>query len=390
MVIGMGIASVIALVGALLMSPSSVAAASSDVMASVPTKVPMQDSSAGEPPGFVVACGTSLCLNGQIYRFTGLNIYNANSRSNCWYTLGSGSGLDDSLTAIGSGQNVFRAWFFQRLATTSGERDWSAFDHTLAVAAAHGERVIVTLTNEWGDCENVSGNPTYKSESWYQSGYRSSVDAGMISTYRDWVREVVTRYRSSPTVLAWQMINEGEAKRSATGSCDATASNSVHSWAVDISGLVKSIDPNHLVSLGTIGTGQCGTSTGTAYQDLHAIPTIDLCEYHDYGASNVPMPGDQWNGLEARTSECHALGKPMFVGEIGIKTAGVSSPADGAAEMAAKLAAELDLGIVGSLAWEWAATGENTGDGYSIGPSSSILRKVAPMPPGGGALVRDG
>ena len=38
--------------------------------------------------------GTQLLLDGRPYRFTGLNIYNANSIDNCWYTLGKGgSGL---------------------------------------------------------------------------------------------------------------------------------------------------------------------------------------------------------------------------------------------------------------------------------------------------------
>jgi mannan endo-1,4-beta-mannosidase len=323
--------------------------------------------------GFVVRCGSGLCLDGQPYRFTGLNIYNANILSNCWYTLGSGSGLDSSLTAIGTGQEAFRAWFFQRLATTNGVRDWSAFDHTLAVAAAHGERIVVTLTNQWGNCENISGSPVYKSESWYQSGYKLSLDPGMTATYREWVREVVTRYRDNPTILAWQMINEGEAKTSANGSCSSTAEANVHSWALDISGLIKSLDSNHLVSLGTIGSGQCGTSTGTSYEDLHAISTIDLCEYHDYDSPSSPMPGDQWNGLATRLSQCQALGKPMFVGEVGIKTSDVSSLSIRAADMAAKFSAQFGAGVVGELPWEWAASGQNTGDGYSIGPNDPIL-----------------
>ena len=40
------------------------------------------------PPGFVTKSGTKLRLDGSPYRFTGLNIYNANSVDNCWYTLG--------------------------------------------------------------------------------------------------------------------------------------------------------------------------------------------------------------------------------------------------------------------------------------------------------------
>jgi mannan endo-1,4-beta-mannosidase len=317
----------------------------------------------------VTKCGTALCLAGRRYVFTGLNIYNANSQSNCWYTLASGGALASSLAAIGSGQEAFRAWFFQRLATTNGKRDWSGFDHTLRVAAAHDERVIVTLTNQWGDCENASGTPIYKSERWYQSGYKSHVDAGMVDTYREWVRDVVTRYRNNPTILAWQMINEGEAKTSSAGNCSPTAESSVHSWAVDVSRLIKSIDTHHLVSLGTIGNGQCGTSTGTSYQDLHAISTIDLCEYHDYDAPSSPMPGDRWNGLATRLSQCKALHKAMFVGEVGIK----ASLSGRAGDMAAKFAQQFKAGVVGELPWAWAATGKNTGDGYSIGPNDPIL-----------------
>ena len=342
----------------------------------VPTATAAPSATAPPPTnasGFVVRCGISLCLDGRAYRFTGLNIYNANSRNNCWYTLGSGGGLDSSLSEIGTGQEAFRAWFFQRLAITNGVRDWSAFDHTLAVAAAHGQRIVVTLTNQWGDCENVTGSPVYKYESWYQSGYRSSVDAGMTTTYREFVREVVTRYRDNPTILAWQMINEGEARTAGTWSCSSTAKANVHNWAVDISALIKSLDSNHLVSLGTIGSGQCGTSTGTAYEDLHALPTIDLCEYHDYDSPTALMPGDQWNGLATRLSQCHARGKPMFIGEVGIKTNDVMTPSMRAAYMNAKWSKQFETGIVGVLPWEWATGGQNSGDGYSIGPNDPIL-----------------
>jgi hypothetical protein len=337
---------------------------------SAPAPTPTPSAS---PSGFVARCGGGLCVDGQPYVFTGLNIYNANSQSNCWYTLGSGGALDSSLTAIGSGQEAFRAWFFQRLAMANGVRDWSAFDHTLAVAAAHGERVIVTLTNQWGDCENVAGSPVYKSETWYQTGYKSTVDPGMTATYRDWVREVVSRYRNNPTVLAWQMINEGEARTSGTGSCSSTAEATVRSWAIDVSGLIQSLDANHLVSLGTIGNGQCGTSTGTSYEDLHAISTIDLCEYHDYDDPSSPMPGDQWNGLATRLSQCQSRGKPMFIGELGIKTSPALTESMRATDIAAKFTAQFGAGVVGELPWEWAAAGQNSGDGYSIDASDPLL-----------------
>src|SRR5436190_409373 len=56
--------------------------------------------------GNVVACGPQLCLNGQPYHFVGFNIYQANSKSNCSYTLASTTPgqtsalLDKSLATI--------------------------------------------------------------------------------------------------------------------------------------------------------------------------------------------------------------------------------------------------------------------------------------------------
>jgi hypothetical protein len=325
----------------------------------------------------VTRSGTRLFLDGQPYRFTGLNIYNANSRNNCWYSLGSGAGLDASLGAIGTGQEAFRAWFFQRLATVDGQRDWSAFDNTLAVAAARGQKVIVTLANQWGDCENAVGSPVYKTEAWYSTGYRSAVDPGMTATYRAWVSEVVNRYRDNPAVLAWQLMNEAESLTTKGGSCAATAEATVRAWATDVGSLVKSIDSRHLLNLGSISNGQCGTSTGTSFEDLAALPQFDLCEYHDYDAPGSAMPGDQWNGLATRLAQCHARNKPMFVGESGLRTSDAATLAARATSFDRKFAAQFGAGVVGEIVWAWAASGQDSGDGYSVGPGDPLLNLLS-------------
>jgi len=328
--------------------------------------------------GFVTRSGTHLLLNGHRFRFTGVNIYNANSRNNCWYTLGSGSALSQSLSQVRRGQEVFRAWFFQSEATRNGVRDWSAFDHTLAAAKAAGLRVIPVLVNQWGQCETWKNYADgYKSESWYRSGYRlKPTSPGMPNTYRRWVRQVVTRYRNNPTIMAWQMVNEAEDKTRYGGGCSSTAPASLRSFAADISGLIKSIDKRHLVSIGTIGTGQCGSS-GSAYKTLHALPKVDLCEYHDYQPG--AMPGDRWNGLATRLAQCAALHKPLFVGESGIRTSGSLSPVQRAAIVGRKLTAQMTAGVVGELLWDWrnAAHGGTADAGYEIGPADPALAVLA-------------
>ncbi len=81
-------------------------------------------------------------------------------------------------------------------------------------------------------------------------------------------------------------------------------SNIMKRWAQDIGGVVRSIDPNHLISLGTLGGGQCGTQVWQ-YENVHSIPEIISCEVHDY--SHESMPGDQWNGMQVRIDQCAAL-----------------------------------------------------------------------------------
>jgi len=324
---------------------------------------------------FVTRTGEQLVLDGKPYRFTGLNVYNANSRGECWYAMASGPALDDALNAIGSGKKVIRAWFFQTLATTAGQRDWSGFDHTLAVANAHGYKVIATLTNQWPDCDTAAG---FKNESWYAGGYTSPDPGGTVS-YRAWAAEIATRYRNSPAVLAWQLVNEAEVKPAPAGPCSANAPALLKSFATDVSAVVKAADPNHLVSLGTLGGGQCGAQ-GSEYQDVHDVSAIDLCEYHDYNAASVAMPGDQWNGLQVRLDQCKALDKPVFIGETGIKPSEVGGTlASRAAAFEAKLRAQFSAGVVGELVWAWSNLGSSLSD-YDVGPGDPALDVLGRYP----------
>lgn len=339
----------------------------------------------GPPPGVVTRSGTSLQLDGQPYRPIGLNIYNANSNGWCWYAM-DGPILNDSLTAIGSGKNAMRAWFFQQLATTNGSRDWTAFDRTLAAARAHGYKVVATLIDQWGDCGTTNGQGYgYKDETWYESGYRQP-DPSAVVSYRDWVREVAARYRNDPTILAWQLVNEPEVLvppcRLVNGqivcaACDEpSAVSTLESFATDVGDVVKAADPNHLVSLGTIGSGQCGAQF-TDFKRVMSVPSIDLCEFHDYEYQH-PMPGDQFNGLQFRLDQCNQLDKPLLVGELGVKPSQVGGTLkDRAAVVAGKVCAQLRAGVAGALLWAWDKDGSLI-DNFDIGPSDPVLDVLTP------------
>jgi hypothetical protein len=274
-----------------------------------PTATPAPTAPPPPPPppgaGFVVRSGTRLTLAGTPYRFDGLNMYTA-VQAPCWWQ----EGLAQGLTAIGSGQEVARVFAFQRTATTNGVRDWRYMDAALATFKAHGVRVIWVLTDQWNG-QPCTDSATDRTLGWYQTGYKTTVEGA--TTYRDWVAQVVTRYRNDPTILAWQLVNEGEA-RNANGSCsEASATAALRSFADDVGGLVQSLDANHLVSLGTTA-GECGSNEAD-YQHIYSSASIDLCDYHDYGFATSPMSNtDPYNGLQASINRCHAIGKPLMVG----------------------------------------------------------------------------
>ncbi len=308
----------------------------------------MVQQASAAPSGFIQRQGAQLTLNGQPYRFTGINIYNANSNGSCGYDMVSGTTLSDTLDMIGSGGDVVRAWFFQSFATTNGQRDWTAFDHMLSVAAAHDVRVIPVLGNQWADCEPAAG---YKDETWYEGGYTQTAPGGTAS-YRDFVAEVVDRYKDNPTVAFWQMMNEPEVKPSLNSACSTNAADLLEAFADDVSTLIKSIDSNHLVSLGALGGGQCGMQSDE-YRQVHAVPNVDLCDYHDYDPAAL-IPGDQWNGMQVRFDQCAQLNKPLFVGEMGMTpTQAGGGLTQRAAAFANKMRAHFAAGSVGELLWAW-------------------------------------
>lgn len=344
-------------------------------------------SDVGAADTIVTRRGMQLQRDGAPFRFVGMNVYNANSRrwnGNCGGTVDL-----DAAAAATAGVPVLRAWFFQWQATDAqGRRDWSAFDHTLAVARRHGRLVIATLGDQWGDCE---GYPTrasgYKGISWYRSGYRTEIRGPhLASSYRDFVREVVSRYRDDPTVLMWQMMNEAESADAEDGRCPPGAAAAIRGFAEDVGTVIRDADPRHLIGLGTIGTGQCGLS-GAEYAEVQAIPQIDVLEYHDYSThGSVP---DAYNGLAVRLRQARQLDKPLFVGEIGGRAAdgppgggraaGTTTPAATvvrADELARTLRARLRAGVAGTVVWRW-SDAEHDGDPYAVGPADPLLPALA-------------
>lgn len=344
---------------------------------------------------FVQRSGPSFTLNGSPWRFLGYNNYQLSSDR---LATACGRALADSTVdavlqdAKDSGATVVRTWFFQRYYRDAGN-SYAPFDRVLLKAAEKGLKVIPVLVNHFPDCEPSGGQP--KDEAFYAQGFRAA-GWGYPQAYKDWAFQIASQYSPNTTIAFWQLINEAET--SSSGVCDRTAdadgrsrsSNILRSFADEMATHVKTADPNHLVSLGTIGSGQCGAE-GAEYQYVHA-GSVDMCQYHDFGDVTHAVPDDGFNRLRQRIDQCTALNKPLIVGEAGIPAdVGTQGQSLGFIDSTtlqqranffdAKIRAAFNEGIDGYLIWQKIPDASNStvnlDEGrFGVGPSSLFFDPV--------------
>lgn len=342
------------------------------ILSSLILQTPKVDQALAANSEFVSAQGTKLYLNGQQYQFTGVNAFNLATYPG--FNAGCGGyveNLDNFFSKLRP-NSVVRFWAFQGAAATNVKTkklDWAGLDRVVNAAQKNGKKLILVLGNQDGHCDDGH----YKDISWYQGGFEQSfndIDNGLTPlSYRDYVKAVVSRYKDSPAIAMWEPINEPAAGTCTSGTgyqcyshleCkdESASAAALKSFFDTIGDTIKGIDPNHLISSGALGNGQCGTVYGD-YQVVHASRGIDVGSYHDYDAVNQPIPGDEWNGLQMRINQMASLNKPLYIGEVGMIANGSNcmSLQDRANKMKAKMDAQFGAGIAGITPWSYTAGG---------------------------------
>jgi hypothetical protein len=338
---------------------------------------------------FVQRSGTQLVLHGKPYRVVSVNAYELATQ---WgVNPGCGAMLDDAaldafFASLPAGTTV-RIWGFQGSMGTNihtRARDWGPLDRVVQAADRHGDHLIVSLGNQSGVCDDGH----WKDIDWYRGGYRNVYpgDGYTIATtsYWDWVREIVDRYKSSPAIAMWEPVNEPDATDCDAGSnCDPAhrhcsdqqASAAALRGFYDVVGReIKRIDPVHLVESGAPGGPQCGW-VDDLYQTIHASPGIDVASYHDY-ESDALSPF-----LKLRLQQAARLGKPLIVGEAGTLAGGDGSagcPTLAARRQAidAKVRAQFDAGVGAVLLWDWVPDARPAICTYDIGASDPLQQSL--------------
>jgi mannan endo-1,4-beta-mannosidase len=316
---------------------------------------------------FVSTNGQSFFLNGHPFRFVGVNRYNLLSGSRNDTTCGeswSRRDLDQYFSEMRKlNINVVRFWAFQYY--TKGT-DFSTFDYLLTLADKYNIKLIPVLENQWANCTEGE----YKYSSWYRSGYLSPYGNYHFS-FVNYVKIIVSRYSNRPEIMMWQIMNEAESK-DVHNSTDFSA---LYDFAKKVSSLIKSLDPNHLINLGTIGSGQPGTQ-GSYYRRLYELSTLDVLDYHDYNDDATPLP----NALAERLSDARVLNKPLIVDEAGITNKCVLrvcySQMKREEMFNAKMTAFFNNGGAGYLIWSYRDNHYNANQTYEFNESDPLAKLI--------------
>lgn len=248
------------------------------------------------PSIFVTANGDQLYVDNHIFRSIGVNRYNLLAYDTSRHCANSFTEKDiDTMFANlhTIGVTSIRFWLFQSF-TNSGQ-DLKRFNYILKKAKQYNIRLIPVFENHWHDCTQGEIKP----DAWYQSAYLKPYGTYPLSL-KAYIGKVVPLYKDNPTILAWQVMNEAE-------SSDHEA---LYNFTKDVSEYIKSLDSNHLVSIGTSGTKQ----SKDEYRKLYSLASIDILTYHDYADLDSPLPDD----LQNRFEDSSILLKPLIVGEAGM------------------------------------------------------------------------
>ncbi len=301
---------------------------------------------------FVQRVGPSLWLNGQDFRFAGTNNYYLMYKSQYM--------VDDVLTdAAESGFQVLRTWgsletggedgtgldqskaggvYFQYWDANSPAYNDSAdglqhLDYVVARAGQLGIRLIIPFVNNWSDFGGMDQYVMWRGGRYHDQFY---TDPAIRQWYKDWIAHLLNhtntitgvQYKNDPTILMWELANEPRCKGSGTFPASAACgTQTLISWANEMSTYIKTIDQNHLVSVGDEGfyclplridwTENC--SEGVDTLAFARLPNIDVLSFHLYPDTwgKDAAWGTHW--IQRHIVDAARIGKPALLGEFGLQ-----------------------------------------------------------------------
>jgi len=379
--------------------PPEAASAKSSINLLVPSSpTSPENPAATKIPGTstIQAYGSRLILNGSMFTFTGVNAYEAatewGENAGCGGEV-TDAQLDQLFSSLPPNSLVRISAFQGSMATNVNtyQLDWTPLDRVFAAAGAYNQKLIIVISGQGAGCDGAH----WQDLPWYGGGFMDVFNTPQTTdgrgltplSYWTYMQDLVNRYRGSPALGMWEPMGEAEASTcspqyeptncSGHQNCpnEEAAASALRYFYDTVGGEIHSLDPNHLVESGTLGSDQCGTEGSSDYQYVSASSGIDVLSYHDYyGVSTTGSAS--WSAINQKIAVAAALNKPIIAGEVGVKAGvgpGCESLVQRNADIAAKQEALFQAGGSGSLVWDWTPDAP-TSCGLDVGPSDPLMQ----------------
>ncbi|PPQ88636.1 hypothetical protein CVT25_010212 [Psilocybe cyanescens] len=155
--------------------------------------------------------------------------------------------------ALKSGLTYYQVWNSSDWILNNGPQGLQRLDYIINTAGQYGIKIILAFTNNW---VGYGGSELYVN--WIAgSGKTHDVfyfDPKIIASYQRYVKTIVNRYKSSPNIFAWELMNEARCLGDLPGGPNCAPGTSLLShWYKQQSDFVRSLDPFHMITTGGEG-----------------------------------------------------------------------------------------------------------------------------------------
>ena len=396
------------------------AACATDTVATETSPVPEE----GAKNAFVTKEGTQLIKDGKPYRYIGTNLWYASILA----STGEGGDRErfckelDNLKAIGvnnlrilsgpdAGSDLANPAkpYLQTAPGVLNDTILQGLDFAIAELEKRDMTAVIYLNNAWdwsggygfylkecgyGDSPNTNEDGGYNRYVEYCANFSREPKA--IEMYYNYIKSIVSRknsitgrqYKDEPAIMAWQLCNEP--RPFAKENKEAFAK-----WISEAAAIIKSIDPNHLVSTGSEGYIGCELDSDL-YEQIHADKNIDYLTIHiwpvNWGWAKRSDPDSdivyacEESGMyiSEHVDIANKLNKPLVIEEFGFSRkgneAGTGIPTDSRDTFYSFIFAAVDNSvknngpIAGCNFWGWGGSGRprdlvwQPGDDYLCDP----------------------
>lgn len=204
----------------------------------------------------------------------------------------------------------------------SENSNWDRLDYLIKACEKRGIKIVFNLWDYWD--YGSSGTIPQNYEYWNDTRIKTTME------------KIVSRYKDSPAIFAWELLNEGDLNFAR----EESTQEKMYEWVKETSEYVKSLDPKHLVSTGFSGEylredyflapkPEGVYESGRKFMiKLYGLPSLDFICFHAYGGpidemTDASYYNDEWKEqmtwyLEETVKIGQEIGKPILHEEWGV------------------------------------------------------------------------